>query len=95
MMRRTDVVGRLVQVRVGCGAFGSDVFFLRMPDGGLQTFSNEWLRPTNADIPADPADALDVTYTILGEWPEVGFVVEQPKQPKQGGSFTMLIKQNT
>lgn len=36
--------GRLVQVRKGCGQFGSCVFFLRLRDGSLMAFENAMIR---------------------------------------------------
>jgi hypothetical protein len=36
--------GLLVQVRIGCGQFGSDVYFVRLRDGTLQTWENVMLR---------------------------------------------------
>jgi hypothetical protein len=36
--------GRLVQVRKGCGQFGSCVFLLRLRDGSLMAFENAMLR---------------------------------------------------
>lgn len=39
--------GRLVQVRKGAGAFGSDILILRLRDGGLATFENALIRHVN------------------------------------------------
>lgn len=39
--------GRLVQVRKGVGSFGSDVYILRLRDGGLMTFENALMRHVN------------------------------------------------
>lgn len=39
--------GRLVQVRKGCGQFGSCIFFLRLRDGSLMTFENAMIRHAN------------------------------------------------
>jgi hypothetical protein len=36
--------GRLVQVRKGCGQFGSNIYFLRLRDGDLVTFENVLVR---------------------------------------------------
>lgn len=36
--------GRLVQVRKGVGAFGSDIYLLRLRDGGLAAFENALMR---------------------------------------------------
>ncbi len=37
-------IGRLVQVRLGAGAFGSDLCFVRLRDGSLVTFENVLIR---------------------------------------------------
>lgn len=107
--RRT---GRLVQVRKGVGAFGSDIYFLRLRDGALKTFENVLLRKTddrqfehafyiqndreppiitNQDI--DPADSIEASYTISGEWPAKGFIIDKPNQPPSPvQSFAMQIR---
>lgn len=36
--------GRLVQVRKGCGQFGSDLYFIRLRDESLMTFENAMIR---------------------------------------------------
>lgn len=69
--------GRLVQVRKGCGQFGSDIFFIRLRDGGLQCWENAMMRHvgdkeferafylSNGNqppvIPEQPIDAIDTT----------------------------------
>lgn len=39
----------------------------------------------------NPDDSETVEYTIRGEYPEVGFIVDEPKQPETPGSFAMMI----
>ena len=39
--------GRLVQVRKGCGQFGSCVFMVRLRDGSLAAFENAMMRHAN------------------------------------------------
>ena len=77
-----DRIGRLVQVRKGCGQFGSDVYFIRRVSGVLITGENCKLQHSTKDIPADPTDTTTAEYTIRGKYPEVGFVVEAPRQPQ-------------
>lgn len=78
-----DRIGRLVQVRKGCGQFGSDVYFIRRASGVLITGENCRLQHSESEmIPIDPADATTVEYSIRGKYPEVGFVVEAPRQPQ-------------
>jgi hypothetical protein len=87
--------GRLVQVRQGVGQFGSDLYFLRRRDGSLMTFENAWLKHYAGNIPVG-IDQPGDTYTIRGEWPESGFIIEKPKQPDSPvQSFSMIITQPT
>jgi len=67
--------GRLVQVREGCGQFGSCVFMVRLRDGSLAAFENAMMRHANDKrfedafyrsngkqppvIPDQPLDAAD------------------------------------
>ena len=102
--------GKLVQVRKGCGQFGSCIYFLRMRDGSLATFENAMIRhvddeqfvdafyrlngkeaPLIPDQAPVDSDSKTSTYTIGGEWPETGFIVDAPKQPKTPGCFSMAI----
>ena len=75
-----DRIGRLVQVRKGCGQFGSDVYFIRRANGVLITGENCRLQHSTKDISVDAADTTMVEYSIRGKYPEVGFVVEAPRQ---------------
>lgn len=42
-----DRIGRLVQIRKGAGAFGSDIFIIRRESGALITCENVWMRKAN------------------------------------------------
>jgi len=55
--------GRLVQVRKGCGQFGSDVFFIRLRDGSLMTFENVMIRH------ADDEQFVEAFYRSNGVGP--------------------------
>jgi len=102
--------GRLVQVRKGCGQFGSNVYFIRLRDGTLMTWENAMLRKVddqdfikafyrvNGNTPPEVLpqeinenDSECVEYTIKGEYPETGFVIESPSQPQKQGSFSLAI----
>ena len=39
--------GRLVQVRKGCGQFGTDIYILRLRHGGLASYENAMIRHAN------------------------------------------------
>lgn len=95
--------GRLVQVRKGVGAFGTDLFIVRLRDGSMRSFENVMIRkvgdkqfeeafyvlngrtpPVVPEQPEYPNDSTDGEYSIKQRWPETGFVIEKPKQPKSG-----------
>lgn len=82
MLPKEQTIGRLVQVRKKCGQFGSDVYFIRFPNGKLMTFENVGLESyTEKPLPPNDLDTIDCEYTIAEKFPEVGFVVEKPLQP--------------
>ena len=84
--------GRLVQVRQGCGQFGSDTLFVRRRDGSLHSFENVGLKHYDEEeLPELEQDSPETEYTFKGEWPETGFIVDAPKQPETPGSFAMTI----
>ena len=107
-------IGRLMQIRKGVGAFGSDLIFLRLHDGSLMTFENVGIRHADNKRVEDafyrsngreppvirPADEYkrdeeNIEYTIVGKYPETGFIIESPKQPQSGQqSFGMVITTN-
>jgi hypothetical protein len=95
--------GRLIQVRKGVGAFGSDLYLVRLRDESLMSFHNVMIRRVDDKrfefafytsngvqapvIPPQlvyPSDSPEMEYTIRDEWPEIGFIVDNPKQPKYG-----------
>lgn len=71
--------GRLVQVRQGCGQFGSDLWLIRLRNGSLKSFENALLRHaddrafeeafyrsngrTPPVIPNQPPSSLDTEFT--------------------------------
>lgn len=57
--------GRLVQVRKGCGQFGSNLYFVRLRDGSLKTFENAMIRH------ADDKQFEDAFYVANGRTPPV------------------------
>jgi hypothetical protein len=63
--------GRLLQVRVGCGQFGSNVYFVRLRDGSLMTWENVMIRHVNDDR------FIDLFYRMNGMLPPI--VQEQDK----------------
>ena len=80
LLPRERTVGRLLQVRKGIGAFGTDQYLIRLTDGTLASFENVGLYSANDSIPVYAGDTPETEYTINGEYPEVGFIVENPKQ---------------
>jgi len=63
-------IGRLVQVRKGVGAFGSDVLIIRLRDGSCATYENALIRR------ADDKRFEDAFYRSNGKTPP-----EIPEQP--------------
>lgn len=55
--------GRLVQVRKGCGQFGSDLYFIRLRDESLMTFENAMIRKV------DDTEFEDMFYRANGRTP--------------------------
>lgn len=69
--------GRLVQVRIGCGQFGSDMFFLRLRDGSLLVWENAMIRKVG------DKRFEDAFYISNGKTPP-----EIPEQPAFEGDGT-------
>jgi len=87
----TKVVGNLVQVRKGCGQFGSDVYFIRKFDGGLQSVENEWIQKIDLKNPQE-LEEPNLEYTMNGEFPETGFLIDNPKGwERKDASFSIAI----
>jgi hypothetical protein len=87
--------GRLVQVRKGTGPFGMNGYFIRKADGSLCHWMNVALRCYNGPL-SEYLDEPGETYTILEEWPETGFVIENPKGPAHHQqSMTMMITKSS
>jgi len=104
-------VGRLMQVRVGRGAFGSDIYLIRDHSGDLRSFHNVRLRHANDDAFVQAfylnngmqpprvypeseyeQDEPDQEYRIGVEYPERGFLIQDPKQPHDAQqSFAMMV----
>ena len=57
--------GRLVQVRKGCGQFGSNQYFVRLRDGSLMTWENVMIRHV------DDEDFVNAFYISNGMKPPV------------------------
>ena len=95
LLPESECIGRLVQVRKSCGAWGTDIFFIRKPDGVLHTFENAGIEKfTKWELPVDETDSTEVEYTIKGQWGETGFVIEEPKQPQSySPPFSIAVQQ--
>lgn len=94
-------MGFCVQVRKGCGQFGSDMVFLRHPDGSLTTHENqayfgmtdrqiELARPLFDSLPED--EDYTQGYTCCDKIHEVGFLIGDSKsRPSRNASFTLTV----
>ncbi|MCF2902246.1 hypothetical protein L1267_17900 [Pseudoalteromonas sp. OFAV1] len=80
-------LSRVVQIRTGCGQFGSDMYFLRLPDGRLQTSENQSYKLIPEEFRAEvesffetdmefEQEGFDEGYTIGGEQLEVGYIID-------------------
>jgi len=85
-----NYIGYVVQVRKDAGDFGSHMVFLRRPDGKLSCNANQpyielvgrllvEAKKMFEDIPEN--ESYDEPFTINGEYPETGKIVE----PKEDG----------
>lgn len=96
-------LGRVVQIRTGCGQFGSDMYFLRLPDGSLTTAENQSYQKIPDQFIADVErhfktdmdfenEGLEKGYSISGKYLEVGFIVGGDNTTgKPDSSFTVSI----
>lgn len=71
-------IGRLIQVRKGVGAFGSDLIFIRLRDGELASFENAMIRG------AFDKRFEDAFYRMNGKEPPV----IPPQEPSEDDSPT-------
>lgn len=69
-------IGRLVQVRKEQGICGTDIYIVRKPDDSLATFENVGLKHHEGTLPENKSDSGSDEYTIMGKFPEKGFIVE-------------------
>ena len=75
--------GRLVQVRKGCGQFGSDVYLIRLRDGGLESFENAMIWRV------DDEKFVDAFYVSNGQKPPM--IPEQPETTYDSEKVTYFI----
>ena len=95
-------LGFCVQVRKGCGQFGSDMVFLRHPDGSLTTHENQAYFPMSEEQEAlartvftDLPEDEDYThgYLCCAKVHEVGFLIENSKsQPTPNTPFSLTVE---
>lgn len=95
-------IGYVTQIRKGCGAFGSDVYFIREHDETLNTHENnaywilpddqvEMIRPHFDYLPEKELEENpDLIYTIKGEREFGGFIVTEDNH-KSDAMTTMTI----
>jgi hypothetical protein len=101
MGRENPEFGRVVQVRKGSGAFGSDTVILRCSDGSLSSHHNQGfftIAPEHSKIYSDAMkkvddlemDQMGATYSIQGNNPASGFVVNG-LDDVQGERYSLAI----
>lgn len=98
-------VGYIVQIRKDAGSFGSDIVFIRHPDGSLRThenqcfvaLSNDEEKSLRVEYPENCGpDLEDYTeaYDIGGKYPEIGKVI-YPKERQDTGVKCKPVKITT
>ena len=95
--------GRVVQIRLGCGQFGSDMYFIRLCTGELITAENQSFRKvpekyielveshfsTSMEY---EKDGFEKGYTISGNQLEIGFIIDgKNTQGTPDESFSITI----
>lgn len=92
--------GRLVQVRRKSGVFGTDTVFVRVPGGELKSYQNcgffginrEYVHLYENAMADTKVDEPNMTYTLQGNNPATGFVVEGLDDTGgEAASFSMAI----
>ena len=91
VMEDEVIYGRLLQIRKGVGQFGSDLYLIRTPNGTLRTIENDVLKPCELECPIKEYDSETTEYRIADEWPETGFIIENPKQPEIDSPCSVII----
>lgn len=80
-------VGRIVQVRLEAGEFGSDLVLIRYADGTLGSHENQcFFRVKDEFLPelktmfedSFEQDSSSVEYTICNRLPKTGFIIPSP-----------------
>jgi len=80
-------IGYIVQVRIKWGAWKTDLVIMRHADGSLSSHENQSFHPVKeedmptvlewfGDVTPENTEDYDVEYTIAGNYPEKGKVVE-------------------
>jgi len=100
-----QVFGYVTQIRMKCGAFGSDIYFVREADGKLSTHENQSFWKLTKDqanslalffayLPAEERkENPNFTYTICEGNEESGFIVTETdtKSRFEGESISMAF----
>jgi hypothetical protein len=98
-------IGYCVQIRKNCGQFGSDMVFLRRPDGGLTTHENQGYYPMTdeqeklarslfAELPED--EDYSEGYLCCGKVHELGFLIDHSKStPTPNTPFNLTVSDGT
>lgn len=85
-------VGRVMQVRLEAGEFGSDLVLIRHADGTLGSHENQcFFRVKDEFLPELKSmfkdsyehDSASVEYTICNKNPETGFIIPSPYGPEE------------
>lgn len=103
MGRDQPLLGYVVQIRKGWGAFGSENSFIRLHDEQLVTSENQgyWLlnkeqiavvSPHFKCLPEQELDEnADKTYSIAGKHEKSGFIIESDDAPGRVDHYSIAI----
>lgn len=103
----TQMIGYVVQIRKKWGAFGSDMFLIRHPDGDLIRHENQsfWkltedqiqkVRPYfDITVPESELKANpDIQYTLESDQAMSGFIIHKDSAPNRTDSCSFVINVN-
>ena len=96
-----DYIGYIVQIRVGVGAFGSEICFMRKLDGELITWENQGFLGLSEnqskianvifqELIEEEKRNKHIGYTINGLNPKTGFIIEKSQDEKQNNSSSTI-----
>ncbi|EHY9845522.1 hypothetical protein [Vibrio splendidus] len=91
-------VGYIVQVREKRGAYGSEQYLVRHPNGELHTHENQSFWLLNEEHQEQAEEGGDTVYTVAEGFPESGYIIPfkegAPKSENQHLTMAITITEN-